>query len=171
MMGEKTPTGRRDTMGDRLGFLIETIHPAGRGPYTYQEIAEGTKKLSGPSVSHGTVQTIRLNNNPNPGIDSIRAIANFFGVTVGYLADGENAVAIEQRIEERIARLREEMGKAAVADEFAQVLEDEQVKAAAFRLSGLSAGSMRSVTGLIKQLRKAEGLPDVKPRRRRRKES
>ncbi|MFI8275799.1 hypothetical protein ACIGBH_12960 [Streptomyces sp. NPDC085929] len=63
------------------------------------------------------------------------------------------------------------MDKAAAADAFAQVLEDEQVKAAAFRLSGLSAGSMRSVTGLIKLLRKAEGLPDVKPRRRRPKES
>lgn len=170
-MGEETPTGRRDTMGDRLGFLIETIHPVSRGPYTYQEIAEGTRQLPGPSVSHGTVQTIRLNNNPNPGIDSIRAIAKFFGVTVGYLADGENAEAIEQRIEERIARLREETGKAAAADEFAQVLEDEQVKAAAFRLSGLSAGSMRSVTGLIKQLRKAEGLPDVNPRRRRHKDA
>ncbi|PCG82286.1 hypothetical protein CIB93_30725 [Streptomyces sp. WZ.A104] len=165
-MGEDTPTGRQ-TLAERLDFLITTIHPDSRGPYTYMEIAEGTKKLPGPSVSHGTVQTIHKNTNTNPGVDSLRAIANFFGVTVGYLADGEDAEAIENRIEERIARLREENRKAAEADELAQVLEDENVQAAAFRLSGLSAGSLKSVTGLIKQLRRAEGLPDAKPPRKR----
>lgn len=164
-MGANSPS-RHETMADRLDFLIRTIHPAGRGPYTYAEIAEGTKSQEGPSVSHGTVQTIHRGVNTNPGIDAVRAIATYFGVTVGYLTEGENGEAIEQRIEERIDRLREEMGKAAAADEFARVMEDENVKAAAFRLAGLSASSLRTVAGFIKQLRKAEGLPDAPPRRR-----
>ncbi|MGE7388380.1 XRE family transcriptional regulator [Streptomyces sp. NPDC004126] len=167
-MGESSPADRQ-TMAGRLDFLIRTIHPADRGPYSYMEIAEGTRRLPGPSVSHGTVQTIHRGANVNPGVESIKAIANFFGVTLGYLGDGEEAGAVERRIEERIARLREESRKAAEADALAQVLEDENVQAAAFRLSGLSAGSLRSVAGLIKQLRKAEGLPDVRPPRRRRK--
>jgi transcriptional regulator with XRE-family HTH domain len=167
-MGEGEPAGR-STLAGRLDYLIKTIHPEGRGPYTYLEIAEGTRELPGPSVSHGTVQTIHRGSNTNPGVDSLRAIANFFGVTVGYLADGEDGARIERRIEERIARLREEGRRAAAADEFAAALEDENVQAAAFRLSGLSADSLRSITGLIRQLRKVEGLPDVKPSRRRKR--
>ncbi|WP_327258082.1 XRE family transcriptional regulator [Streptomyces sp. NBC_01244] len=170
-MGEESPPGREQTMAQRLDFLIRTLHPPGRGPYTYLEIADGTKQLPGPSVSHGTVQTIHKGVNTNPGIDSIRALAGFFGVSTGYLADGENSTAVEKRLEERIARLHEETRRAAAADEFAQVLEDENVQAAAFRLGGLSAGSLKSVTALIKHLRKTEGLPDVKPGRGRRTKS
>ncbi|MEU3904161.1 XRE family transcriptional regulator [Streptomyces goshikiensis] len=161
-----SPPGRQ-SMAQRLGFLIETVHPAGRGPYTYQEISEGTKQLPGPSISHGTAQTIHKGTNTNPGIDSIRALANFFGVSTGYLADGENSAAVEKRLEERIARLQEETRRAAAADEFAQALENENVQAAAFRLGGLSEGALKSVTGMIKHLRKVEGLPDVRPNRRR----
>ncbi|MEV6956541.1 XRE family transcriptional regulator [Streptomyces sp. NPDC051183] len=160
----ETPTGQQ-TMAQRLDFLIKTVHPQGRGPYTYQEIAEGTKELPGPSVSHGTAQTIHKGHNTNPGIDSIRALAGFFGVSTGYLADGENSEAVEKRLEERIARIQEETRRAAAVDEFAQVLEDEKARAVAFRLGGLSAGALKSVTGMIKHLRQAEGLPDVKPGR------
>ncbi|MER6913920.1 XRE family transcriptional regulator [Streptomyces sp. NPDC000594] len=169
-MGEANPSGRHaNTLAGRLDFLIETIHPAGRGPYTYAEIAEGSRKGEGPSVSHGTVQTIHRGSNTNPGLDSLRAIARFFGVTVGYLADGENFQAVEKRIEERVAQLRKEMERAQATDEFAQALEDENVKAAAFRLSGLSARSIKTVGAFIKQLREVEGLPEVPPKKGRRR--
>ncbi|WP_199815308.1 hypothetical protein [Streptomyces rimosus] len=79
-MGDQQPTDRR-TIAQKLGYLIETLHPKGRGPYSYQEIAELIRQRAGdgdPTVSHGTIHNIAIGKVTNPSVDSLRALGDFF---------------------------------------------------------------------------------------------
>jgi transcriptional regulator with XRE-family HTH domain len=89
-MGENTPSGRA-TIADRLNWLIENVHPQGRGPYRYDEIARLSREYAaqhgGPTVSHQTVLNIRNGHVTNPGVDSLRALANVYAVPVTYFLE------------------------------------------------------------------------------------
>src|SRR4051794_8419833 len=89
-MGENTPRGR-GTIADRLNWLIENVHPQGRGPYRYDEIARLSREYAaqhgGPTVSHQTVLNIRNGRVTNPGVDSLRALANVYAVPVTYFLE------------------------------------------------------------------------------------
>ncbi|MCF3179399.1 helix-turn-helix transcriptional regulator [Streptomyces polychromogenes] len=168
MRGSGSASGRR-TIAQRLDYLIGAIHPAGRGPFTYHEIAELIRERAGegdPTVSHGTVQAIRTGKVTNPSVDSLRALADFFGVPTAYFLDDDVSEAVEDRIRE----IKESAAAAEAADELADVLQDNEVRAVAFRLGGLSARSIRGIKSIVEGFRQAEGLADVKPpppRRRR----
>ncbi|WP_202446730.1 MULTISPECIES: helix-turn-helix transcriptional regulator [Streptomycetaceae] len=162
-MGEKPPTGQR-TIAQVLDYLMREIHPKGRDSYSYAEIAELIKERAGegdPTVSHGTIQAIRTGKVTNPGVDSLRALANFFGVPVSIFFDE----AVFDTVESRIREIKDDVDRASAGDELADVLEDKDVRAVAFRLSGLSAKSLRGIKGIVEGFRTAEGLPDVDPGR------
>ncbi|MFI1162845.1 helix-turn-helix domain-containing protein [Streptomyces sp. NPDC020801] len=165
-MGDEHSAGRR-TIAQKLDYLITEIHPKDRGPFTYQEIADQIRKRAkegDPTVSHGTVQAIRTGKVTNPGVDSLRALASFFGVPPSYFLDDEVSSAVETRIRE----IKESTEKADANDELAEVFADKDVRAVAFRLGGLSAKSLRGIKGIVEGFRKAEGLPEVPSRRTRR---
>ncbi|MFH8751976.1 XRE family transcriptional regulator [Streptomyces rimosus] len=165
-MGDLQPTDRR-TIAQKLGYLIETLHPKGRGPYSYQEIAELIRQRAGdgdPTVSHGTIHNIAIGKVTNPSVDSLRALGDFFGVGARYFLDDETTAAVDARIR----NIREETERADAGDELADVLEDKDVRAVAFRLRGLSANALRGIKSIVEGARQAEGLPKVeghKPRR------
>ncbi|MER7759759.1 XRE family transcriptional regulator [Streptomyces sp. NPDC097619] len=162
---ERSPGGRPD-IGRRLGHLIETLHPENRGPYTYLEIADLIRARAAegePTVSHGTIQSIRTGKVTNPGVDSLRALASFFGVPASYFLDDAVAAAVDQRIRE----IKGSVERAGAGDELAKALEDREVRAVAFRLSGLSARSLRGIKGIVEGFRQAEGLPEIEGRARR----
>src|SRR5690349_17774020 len=90
--------GRRmdsTTLAHRLARLIEVMRPAGRGPYTVREIADGT----GLSVAY--VQFL-LNGTRgrNPSQKTLGALARFFGVPVSYFVDDEDTARIEEQLEQ-----------------------------------------------------------------------
>jgi transcriptional regulator with XRE-family HTH domain len=98
-MGESTPGGR-GLIAERLDALIRAGHAAGGGPRSEREIArisrEHAKAHPGaPTVSHQTVANIRDGVVRNPGVDSLRALANVFGVKLGYFLE-EEAPAAQQ---------------------------------------------------------------------------
>ncbi|MEW1660635.1 XRE family transcriptional regulator [Streptomyces sp. NPDC093707] len=170
-MGAEIPSGRR-TIAQVLDYLIRELHPKGRGPYTYAEIAHLIRQRAGegaPTVSHGTIQSIRTGKVTNPGVDSLRALADFFGVPVTVFFDE----AVFDQVEERIREIKDDVDRASAGDELADVLEDKEARAVAFRLSGLSAKSLRGIKGIVEGFRTAEGLPEVETkatkRNRRRK--
>ncbi|MFD8316279.1 MULTISPECIES: XRE family transcriptional regulator [Kitasatospora] len=159
-MGEDALVGT-GTLAQRLDYLIRTLHPEGRGPYGYIELADLIKKNAaaddGPTVSHGTIQSIRSGKVTNPGVDSLRALASFFGVPTGYFTDDEVAEVVVARIEE----IRDGADKAAAGDELATVLEDQQVRALTLRLGGLSKKALKAITSVVDGVRAGEGLPAV----------
>ncbi|MFJ2609953.1 helix-turn-helix domain-containing protein [Streptomyces sp. NPDC087425] len=168
-MSGSGPASSRRTIAQRLDYLIGAIHPKGRGPFTYHEIAELIRERTdegSPTVSHGTVQAIRTGKVTNPSVDSLRALADFFGVSVAYFLDD----AVSEAVEARIRDIKESAETAEAANELADVLQDNEVRAVAFRLGGLSARSIRGIKSIVEGFRQAEGLPEVKlpPSRRRR---
>ncbi|MFE1444416.1 hypothetical protein [Streptomyces sp. NPDC058739] len=92
-MGEKTPVGK-GLIAERLDRLIRDRHPEGRGPVSEREVARLSREYAerhpgAPTISHQSVANIRDGAVTNPGIDSLRALANVFGVKPSYFLEDE----------------------------------------------------------------------------------
>jgi transcriptional regulator with XRE-family HTH domain len=160
----------RRSLADRLDHLFREIHPAGRGPFSYHEVAQAIREQAGPdgpTVSHGTLQQIRTGAKTNPTVKTLEAIAAFFGVPTAYFLDDTVADKVDARVRElkagRAASLPEQE-----SEELADMLADRNVRAVAFRLAGLSPRALKGLRSIIDQVREVEGLPDVGRRGHRR---
>src|SRR5689334_19249227 len=96
-MGESTPVGR-GLIAERLDALILSRHPDGRGPGSEREIARRSREYAkthpgAPTISHQTVANIRDGAVNNPGVDSLRALANVFGVRLGFFLEEDDPSA------------------------------------------------------------------------------
>ncbi|MFI0742517.1 XRE family transcriptional regulator [Streptomyces sp. NPDC021100] len=162
-MGDEAPA-EQGTIARKLAFLISTVHPSGRGPYSYAELERLIKQQAGadgPTVSGSAIQAIATGRVSNPGIQALKALAKFFGVPVGYFVDDETHEDKERarKLEERLRELRAELDRAQAAAELAQVLEDAQARAIAARLGGLSAKTLQGIKLMVESARQVEGLP------------
>ncbi|MFF4442779.1 hypothetical protein [Streptomyces sp. NPDC001621] len=97
-MGESTPAAR-GLIAERLDALILARHPGGQGPGSEREIARRSRDHAkthpgAPTISHQTVANIRDGVVKNPGVDSLRALANVFGVRLGFFLE-EDAPATQ----------------------------------------------------------------------------
>ncbi|MGF1428952.1 helix-turn-helix domain-containing protein [Kitasatospora sp. LaBMicrA B282] len=179
---------RRCTIAERLDHLFREIHPAGRGPFSYHEVAQAIRQQAGPegpTVSHGTLQQIRTGTKTNPTVRTLEAIAAFFGVPTAYFLDDTVAERVDARVQELKAGVVVEGAAAsegaapggaapaakASADELADVLADSNIRAVAFRLAGLSPRALKGLRAIIDQVRAVEGLPEVGRGRKRRDKS
>jgi transcriptional regulator with XRE-family HTH domain len=137
-MTEKTER----TFAELLDYLFKEVHPKGRGPYTYAEVSQGIRDTSGVAISASAIQQLRTGTNSNPKMQTIRALAGFFGVTPGYFFDEEEAE--RQRAEiQLVAAMR-----------------DQEVRRVALRANGLSTSSLHMLNTVIDQARRLEGMPD-----------
>ena len=86
-MGGSMPA-ERGTIAQRLDELISSRHPDGHGPSSYEEIARASREHArmhgGPTISHQGVLNIRSGKVTNPGVDSLQALANVYGVDITY---------------------------------------------------------------------------------------
>ncbi|MFE9253900.1 XRE family transcriptional regulator [Streptomyces sp. NPDC006879] len=157
-MESRKPAGGR-TIAQKLDHLIGTVHPAGRGPLSYMEIAEGIRAKAGPdgpTVSHATVQKIRKGEITDPKVSTLTVIAGFFGVPVTYFFDD----SVAARVDAKLARIKERVELTRAQRELVKILEDSDVRDVAVRMNGLSAGSIQAIRGVIDQARRLEGLPE-----------
>ena len=130
------------TFAELLDYLFKEVHPKGRGPYTYAEVSQGIKDTSGVAISASAIQQLRTGINSNPKMQTIRALAGFFGVNAGYFFDEEEAE--RQRAEiQLVAAMR-----------------DQEVRRVALRANGLSTSSLHMINTVIGQARRLEGMPD-----------
>ncbi|WP_329572355.1 helix-turn-helix domain-containing protein [Kitasatospora sp. NBC_01266] len=166
---------RRRTIAQRLDHLFREIHPAGRGPFSYHEVAQAIREQAGPdgpTVSHGTLQQIRTGTKTNPTVRTLEAIAAFFGVPAAYFLDDTVADRVDARVRELKAGAAPEgapegaSAAPAAADELADVLADSNIRAVAFRLAGLSPRALKGLRAIVDQVRVVEGLPEVGRARR-----
>ncbi|MGW3848966.1 Secondary metabolite protein [Streptomyces fagopyri] len=130
------------TFAELLDYLFKEVHPKGRGPYTYAEVSQGIRDTSGVAISASAIQQLRTGTNSNPKMQTIRALAGFFGVNPGYFFDEE--VAERQRAEIHLVA----------------AMRDQEVRRVALRANGLSTSSLHMLNTVIDQARRLEGMPD-----------
>jgi ESX-1-secreted protein regulator len=75
------------TLADKLNWLIEHAHPAGRRPYSIGEVCFLIHKVTGEQISHTTIWKLRNGQQDNPQIRVISALARTFGVEPGFFFD------------------------------------------------------------------------------------
>jgi transcriptional regulator with XRE-family HTH domain len=68
------------TLADKVNWLIETAHPAGRGQYSNAEVVALIEKITGERFSHTTIWKLRNGQSENPQKRLIEAMARTFGV-------------------------------------------------------------------------------------------
>lgn len=130
------------TFAELLDYLFREVHPKGRGPCTYAEVAQGIRDTSGVAISASAIQQLRAGTNTNPKMQTIRALAGFFGVNPGYFFDEEEAE--RQRAEIQVVA----------------AMRDQGVRRVALRANGLSTSSLHMLNTVIDQARRLEGMPD-----------
>ncbi|OEV03788.1 Secondary metabolite protein [Streptomyces nanshensis] len=136
------------TFAQLLDHLFTTVHPPGRGPYTYAEVSQAIQNASAPEergVSASAIQQLRTGQKANPTRYTIKALADFFGVPASYFFDEEVAERTKAEIELTAA------------------MSDAGVRRIALRAKGLSPESLRMLTTVIDQARHWEGLPEGAP--------
>ncbi|GGM72879.1 XRE family transcriptional regulator [Longimycelium tulufanense] len=129
------------TLADKLNHLFETVHPAGRGPYSNEEVAAGIRDSGGATISATYIWLLRKGQRDNPTMRHLEALAAFFGVPPAYFFDDETAEDVRAELE------------------LLHALRDTGVQKVALRAAGLSPRSLDSIVEMIKRVRELEGLP------------
>ncbi|MGW0737484.1 helix-turn-helix domain-containing protein [Streptomyces sp. NPDC002851] len=137
---------RRATLADRINHLFEVIHPAGRKPYSNDEVAARLQEQGGPTVSGTYLWQLRTGRRDNPTKRHLEALADFFGVPAAYFFDDDVARRVDSDLD-TLRRLRE-----------------AGVQNVALRAVGLSPKSMDAVLAMIDRVRELEGLPPSEER-------
>ena len=104
---ERRPALR--TLADKVNWLIERAHPAGRGPYSNNEVAELIKGVTGEEVSYTTIWKLRNGQAKNPQMRVIEALAKTFGVPPAFFFDDydEKQAGLLQEQVELLALIRD----------------------------------------------------------------
>ncbi|MFG3253277.1 helix-turn-helix domain-containing protein [Streptomyces sp. NPDC048172] len=129
-----------DSLADKIDRLFETIHPKGRGPYSYKEVEAGIRDQGGPVMSSSYIWQLRTGKRDNPTMRHLEALAGFFGVSPSYFFDEEES----ERITAELSMLA--------------TMRDQQVRSVAMRASGLSTETLETIKGFIERARDLEGL-------------
>ncbi|MGW9715144.1 helix-turn-helix domain-containing protein [Streptomyces albidoflavus] len=133
------------TLAERLDHLFATVHPKGRGPYSYEEVASGIKRQGGATISASYIWQLRSGGKDNPTKRHLEALGSFFGVPVSYFFDDEESRHIQAEID-ALAAMR-----------------DAGVRSVALRASGLSDRSLQIISDVIDRARELEGLRSSEP--------
>ncbi len=128
------------TLAEKLNHLFETVIPAGRGPYSSEEVARAITE-GGVSISGSYIWLLRRGQRDNPTLRHVEGLARFFGVPPAYFFDDRVADEVNAELRLLVA------------------LRDSQVQRVALRSAGLSAQSLSSIAEVIERVRELEGLP------------
>lgn len=83
---EADPPDPTSSFATKLDWLINEVHPRGRGPYTMEEIADGVAAAGGPYFSPAYYSHLRRGRKKNPLFDLVAGLAAFFEVPMSYFA-------------------------------------------------------------------------------------
>jgi transcriptional regulator with XRE-family HTH domain len=89
------------TLADKVNWLIDRAHPAGRGPFSNNEVAALIKDVTGEEVSYTTIWKLRNGQAQNPQKRLIEALARTFGVPSAFFFDDytEHAGLLQDQVE------------------------------------------------------------------------
>lgn len=118
------------TLAQRLSHVIETMHPAGRGPWTNEEIAQMCQKR-GFTCSTTYLWQLRTGRRDNPTMRHLEGLAAVLGVPPAYFFDQSVTDRVDAELE-TLAALR-----------------DSSVRQIAQRAIDLSPAGRASIAALI----------------------
>ena len=134
--------GGQLTLKDKLNLLIDSAHPAGRGPYSNAEVAALVERTTGEQVSGTQIWKLRNGQARNPQKRLIEALARTFGVPPAYFFDDYDQQAAGLLLEQV---------------ELLALVRDSGITAAQFRaIAGLPAEAREAVVRLIEATARAE---------------
>lgn len=90
------------SLADKVNWLIDNAHPAGRGPFSNAEVAALVEKVTGEKVSYTTIWKLRNGQATNPQMRLIEALARTFGVPSAFFFedfDEERAGLLQEQVE------------------------------------------------------------------------
>ncbi|MFD5751134.1 helix-turn-helix domain-containing protein [Streptomyces sp. NPDC127033] len=128
------------SLAGKLNHLFAHMKPAGRGPYTAEEVARSIT-AAGISISGSYIWLLRKGQRDNPTLRHLEGLAKFFGVPPAYFFDDRVTETVDTELSLLIA------------------LRDMEVQRIALRTAGLSTKSLRSIGEVIERVRELEGLP------------
>ena len=130
------------TLADKVNWLIEQAHPAGRGPLSNAEVCFLIHKVTGEEISVTTLWKLRNGQQKNPQLRVIQALATTFGVNPAFFFDDYD--------EEKLALLHDQV-------ELLALVRDAGITSAEFRaLLGMDAEARETVAGLIRRAARTE---------------
>lgn len=129
------------SLAERINRLFETLHPAGRGPLSNEEVADSIRARGGPTISGQYLWQLRKGKRDNPTRQHIQALAQYFRVPVAYFFDDDLAQAYDADME-AIAAVR-----------------DPDVREIAVHAAKLTPAGRRAVLALIESTRQLHDEP------------
>ena len=130
------------SLAEKVRWLIETAHPADRGPYSIAEVCFLIHKATGEQVSHTTIWKLANGQSKNPSKRLIELLARTFGVPPAFFFDDYD--------EEQLGLLKEQV-------ELLSLIRDAKITSAEFRaLLGLNAEGRKAVADVIRRTAHAE---------------
>jgi transcriptional regulator with XRE-family HTH domain len=130
------------TLAEKVSWLIETAHPADRGPYSISEVCFLIHKATGEQVSHTTIWKLANGQSRNPSKRLIELLAKTFGVPPAFFFDDYD--------EEQLGLLKEQV-------ELLTLIRDAKITSAELRaLLGLNTEGRQAVTNAIQRTARTE---------------
>jgi transcriptional regulator with XRE-family HTH domain len=130
------------TLADKVNWLIDKAHPAGRGPYSNAEVAALIEKVTAEQYSHTTIWKLRNGQATNPQMRLIEALARTFGVPPAFF--------FSEYDDEQVGLLVEQV-------ELLALVRDAGVTSAQLRaMLELSPGARQAVADLIEHTARTE---------------
>jgi len=147
---EQSPTGDPSslTLAEKLDRCFQTMHPAGRGEWTYREVSRGIGD-TGVTISPSYLWQLRKGQRDNPTVRQMQAVADFFHVPMTYFFGASEEVEI---VDAQMMLVR--------------AMRDHQVRDVALRASELSPAGLRAVANIIGELQNVSGMSARRGRRR-----
>ena len=135
MSGEGMPG-----LADKLNHLFATVPaPTRSGLYSNDSAARALEER-GVTVSGVHISHLRSGRRDNPSARLLAALAELFGVPIGYFFD----TTLEDRINSELDAL--------------SALKDSRAKSLMLRAQGVSPESMEHLEAILERIRKIEGL-------------
>jgi len=141
MADEAVPAGTGKvplkTLADKVNWILDKAHPAGRGRFSDAEVCFRIHAATGEQISTTTIWKLRNGQLTNPQLRVIEALAKTFGVPAGFFLDDYD--------EDKLGLWREQV-------ELLALIRDAGITAAEFRaFLGLDAEGRKAVAGLIER--------------------
>ncbi|HEU5028961.1 MULTISPECIES: helix-turn-helix domain-containing protein [Actinomadura] len=87
------------TLADKVEWLIRNLWPAdAHPPRNNVETAAAIARATGEDISSTTVWKLRTGRQENPQLKTLRALATFFGVPIGYFGRPSETAPIDEDI-------------------------------------------------------------------------
>jgi transcriptional regulator with XRE-family HTH domain len=86
------------SLAEKLERLFQTVHPAGRPPFSNAEVAAALQREGGPTVSATYLWQLRRGLRANPTKAHLEALARYFGVSPSYFFDESSSADIDGQL-------------------------------------------------------------------------